>query len=115
MRNIGPRLRPIDTVLVAPDTVATAILTTAGAVVAQDWPDGATIMHINNSVRVYFNPVSTSATIPTTNSIGSTATANRNIQLGAGHQHYYYVNDSTGYSIAGESSGVATIEFWSGG
>lgn len=115
MRTMGPLIKGIESVLMPPDTVGTAILTTAGAVVAQGWPTGAHIVHLNSSVRVYFNPASTSATVPTTNSAGSTVAAGQNIMLNTVHQHYYYIGSSTGYSIAGETSGVATLSFWKEG
>ena len=95
------------------DTIATLIGSTAGTVIAQDYPTDAKYMHISSDTRLYINQVSTSATIPTTTTAPSTATATLNYMHNAGHEHIYYIpTNSTGYSVAFESSGKATIEFW---
>ena len=102
--------------------VGAAIISTAGAVVAQDWPSGTTSGLSSNSPRIVqfdsqvgfaFNISSTYAAIPTTNSSGTTASSGRNVYQAAGHQHTYRIpSSSTGYSLTAPTSGAITISFW---
>lgn len=98
---------------VAPDTVGNAIISTAAAIVAQDWPTGGQLVHFNCTADSWVNLYSTGVTIPTTNSAGTTASSGLAVLLKAGHEHVYQVpGASTGYSITAATSGVVNIEFW---
>lgn len=114
MKLFGPS-NPFENNPVFPDTVGTAIISSAGAVVAQNWPTG---MHVARfypgAIDFYLNPISTSANVPTTNSSGTTLSSGINLKLNAYNDHTFRIStsDSTGYSITGESSGVVTIGFW---
>src|SRR3990167_5849730 len=88
--------------------VGAAIITTAGAVVAQNWPDvsgtyGSTAQKFvifDGSVMLAINMFSTGAAFPTTNSSGTTASSGLSFVQPAGHQHTYRIpSASTGYSI----------------
>lgn len=93
------------------DTIATLIGSTAGTVIAQDYPTNAKFMHLSCDARVFVHLSSTGVTIPTTTTAPSTTVLS--FMHNTGHEHIYYIpTDSTGYSIAFDSSGRATIEFW---
>lgn len=101
----NPTLYPV-----AADTIGNAIISTAAAVVAQDWPDGAGMVHFNCMVDSWANFYSTGVAIPTTNSAGSTSGS---VLLKAGHAHFYQIPGvSTGYSLTAVTSSVINIEFW---
>lgn len=112
-----------DDIEIPANLVGSAIISTAGAVVAQDWP-GATSSGISGStaarvvtfdanVALAINMFSTGAVFPTTNSAGTTASSGLSFLQPAGHQHTYRIpSSSTGYSLTAATSGVATISFW---
>lgn len=94
------------------DTVATVVLTTSGQ--AQDYPTGAHLLHLSASVGCYVNFSSTGALVPTASLSATTATSGLSVRHNSGHEHFYRIPaGSTGYSIVGDSAGVATLEFWS--
>lgn len=108
-----------------PNLVGSAIISTAGAVVAQDWP-GATSSGISGStaarnvafdspLTLAINMFSTGARVPTTNSSGTTASSGLSILQPAfvGPPHVYRIpSSSTGYSVTSPTSGEVTISFW---
>lgn len=105
--------QPLNRITPIPDTIGSAIITTAGAVVAQDWPTGAKAVSFDASMAFITNMVSTFATVPTTNSAGTTASSGQNVYQPAGHEHTYQIpSSSTGYSVTAPTSGVVTISFW---
>ncbi len=107
MRAIGS-LHPTDQTAIAPDTVGSVIITTLGAVVAQDWPSNAQLVHFSGGIDFYANFSSTAVSIPSTNSAGTTASSGLNEYKPGLRQ---IPAASTGYSITG-SSGVVTASFW---
>jgi hypothetical protein len=111
MNTIG--INPVWGSPVAADTLGAAIITTAGAVVAQDWSSGAGMVHFNVHADSWCNFWSTSVNIPTTNSAGTTVSSGQNVLLKAGHEHVYQIPGvSTGYSLTAATSGVISIELW---
>lgn len=110
MQGIGS-LHPTEGVTVPADTVGSVIGSSVGAVVAQDWPSGAHMVSISGNVGAYFNAYSTAARIPSTNSVGSTAPADRNVWIEK-EAIFQRPGGSTGYSFAFPSSGVVTLEFF---
>lgn len=98
---------------VFPDTLGVAVITTAGAVVAQDWPTSAQLVHFNVHADSWLNPWSTAVNIPTTNSSGTTVSSGQNVLLKAGHEHVFQIPGiSTGYSVTAATSGVIGVSFW---
>lgn len=96
-----------------PDTLGVAIISTAAAVVAQDWPTDAGMVHFNVHADSWLNAWSTSVAIPTTNSAGTTSSTGQNLLLKAGHEHIFQIPGvSTGYSVTAATSGVIGIAFW---
>lgn len=103
--------------------VGSAIISTAGAVVAQDWP-GATSSGISGStaarlvifdsqVALAINMFSTGASFPTTNSTGTTSSSGLSFLQPVGQSPTYRIpSSSTGYSVTAATSGVATISFY---
>lgn len=112
MRPYGSN-NPLDNIPVPPDTVGVVVISTALAVVAQDWPDGASIVSFGttNDQGFIFNSGSTEAAFPSTNSSGSTLSSgqNRNIKHGYTEQ---IPSSSTGYSITSPTSATITLSFW---
>lgn len=118
MRGIGS-LHPTEGITVPSDVVAIVIGTSAGAVIAQDYPSGGTatgssrphIMIISSQVPMFFRDGTTGAAIPATNGTtpGSTAHGGAFISQSA---MYQIPAGSTGYSVAFPTSGIATIEFF---
>lgn len=111
MKTIGS-LHPTEDVPLVPENIAICVISTAGAIVAQDYPAGAQIMHFDAHATIYFHPSSTGVAIPTTSQVGSTS-QNRVMRLNNGHEGKYQIPaDSTGYSITSETSGITGIQFW---
>lgn len=106
-------MHPTDQVPVPPDTVATSIGSSAGAVVGFDWPAGAGIATFSGTSGYYLNMYgSTVAHIPSTNSSGNTGSSERNEFVPSSVTRQIPA-DSTGWSIAFQSSGtVVTISIW---
>lgn len=110
MKQIGPK-KTVIPIITPADQVGTVIMTTGSVPVAAAFPTGAHFYRVTPGVRTYFNPVSTSAAIPTTNAVGE-STQDATVMINPEHERFFYVAGSTGYSLAGETSGLATIEFW---
>ncbi len=112
MRNTGS-LNPTDQTRLMPDAVASIIISTAGAVVAQDWPSAADIAEFNSQMLFVLNARSTGAALPSTNEPGTnTGSSVWNEICPQGHDMRRLIGDSTGYSITAPTSGVVTISFW---
>lgn len=118
MRGLGT-LHPTDGSPMMSDTVASVIGTTAGAIVAQDYyastlpTSRPTIMIITATVACWFNDNSTKSTSPSTNTAGTTLSSDRNILIPANTPiRRQIAGDSTGYSFAFPSSGIAVLEFF---
>lgn len=111
MNTIG--INPILHNPVFPETLGIAVITTAEAVVAQDWATGAQLVHFNVHADSWLNPWSTAVNIPTTNSSGTTVSSGQSFLLKPGHEHVFQIpGASTGYSLTAATSGVISIEFW---
>lgn len=108
---IDGTLHPTDQVPVNPDTIGTIIGTTAGAIVAFDYPAGAEIATWAGNVPFVLNGRSTGAQVPTTNSSGTTLSSGWNefVPTAVTRQ---ITGDSTGYSVAFPTSGFVTVSFW---
>lgn len=105
-------LHPTEQIPISPDTVGAAIITTALAVVAQDWPAGARFVSFDSTATFYANLASTGVNVPTTNSTGTTASSGLN-EISAGHLvRQISTGLSTGYSLTAPTSGVITASFW---
>jgi len=111
MRSYGIR-HPIDRAPVPPDTVGTVVISSAAAVVAQDWPDDAHIVTFGSTMGFFLNSESTSVNIPSTNQSGATGSSDINEYVDHGLTRQI-LGDSTGYSITAPTSGVITLSFWS--
>jgi hypothetical protein len=99
-----------DHIPIPPDTVGSVIISSAGAIIAQDWPSTqANYVLFSGTVDFYANFNTTAAAIPTTNSTGTTASSGLN-ELNPGLRQV--MGGSTGYSITGPSSGIVTASFW---
>lgn len=96
-----------------PDTIGVAVISSAAAVVAQDWPSGAHLVSIDAEMGIFLNLRSTAVSIPTTNSSGSTLTSGGSWYQPTGHNHKYRISAlTTGYSITARTTGVVTLSFW---
>lgn len=105
-------MHPTDQVPVAPDTVGVTIGTSVGAVVAFDWPSGAEIVTFAGTSGFFLNMVTTGAHIPTTASSGATGSSERTEFIPSAVTRQI-TGDSTGYSLAFQSSGViVTASMW---
>lgn len=105
-------LHPTDLNPIPPDTVGSIIITTANAVVAQDWPTNAQIVTFSSTVPHYINWRSTSVTIPSTNQSGTTASSGLSEMNAGTITRQISTGTSTGYSITGATSGVVTLSAW---
>lgn len=111
MRDIG-MLHPTSNTPMFPENVGIAVISTAGAIVAQDYPDGARFMHIDAPAAFWIHPTSTAVAIGTTSQVGSTS-QNLSMRFNQGHEvAWQIIPGSTGYSITSETSGVISIGFW---
>jgi hypothetical protein len=111
MRTYGA-LNPTDLIPTPPDTVGAAIISSAGAVVAQDWPSTeAHLIAFGSTMDFWANMASTDVNIPTTNSNGTTLSSGLNEYLRPG-TIYQRIADSTGYSLTAPTSGVISLSFW---
>jgi hypothetical protein len=99
-----------DQIPMPPDTVGSVIVTTALAVVAQDWPSSAGYVLFSGTMDFYANFGSTGANVPSTNSTGVTLSSGLN-ELNPGLRSVS-TGLSTGYSITAPTSGVVTASFW---
>lgn len=118
MRGIGS-LHPTEGIILPADCVASVIGTTAGVIVAMDWPSSTgplrpDIASFAASVPFYLNEGSTKAAIPTTNTTGTTLSSDRNVFVNQ-EAIYQIPGGSTGFSVAFPSSGILTIEFFKKG
>lgn len=107
-------MHPTDQVPVAPDTVATVIGSSVGAVAGFDWPAGAGIVTFAvSSGGVYVNMFGNAAAhIPTTASSGNTGSSERN-EFVPSSMTRQISGDSTGWSIAFPTSGIiVTVSIW---
>lgn len=104
-------LRPTDQIPVPPDTVGVAIISTALAVVAQDWPADAQLVTFGSTMGFFANMRSTHANVPSTNQAGTTVSSGLQEYLQSGVT-YQIPGGSTGYSLVAPTSGVVTLSFW---
>ena len=102
-------LHPTDGIPVPSDTFGSAIISTAGAVVAQDWPTNAKMVAISAPMNFWMNWRSTGVNVPTTNSTGTTLSSGCNELNPTVRQ---IPGDSTGYSLTAASSGAISLQFW---
>lgn len=109
MRAYGA-LSPTDQIPLIPDTVGAAIISSAGAVVAADWPTGAQLVFFNSTGDFWVNYRTTGVNIPSTNSNGTTASSGMNV-LNPGIRQIS-TGESTGYSLTMRTSGEISIELW---
>lgn len=109
MRAFGA-LNPRDLIPVPPDTVGSVSVTSAGAVVALDFPTGATIVCFGSETNFWCDMESTSVAIPAVSSAGTTATRSEYLRDGT---FYQIPGASTGFSITAATSGVISTSFWS--
>ena len=89
-----------------PDTFGAQLISSAGAVVAQDWPSGAKLVNFSAGFDFWVDWGSTGATVPTSSVAGSTAfqmSQNPGLRV---------IPPTTGYSVVAASSGVISAEFW---
>ena len=106
--------RPIPDIDTPADTVGAVIVSTALAVVSNDWPSGAKVARFAGSIGYYVNAFTTGASVPSTAQSGSTSSTGRSVyQPPETPRTLQIPGDSTGYSITSPSSGVITAEFWS--
>lgn len=108
MRPFGA-LNPTDQIPVMPDTMGAAIVSSALAVVALDYPAGAHLIALSGEMDFVVNYFSTGVNIPTTNSGGTTASSGLNEMNPTIRQ---IPGGSTGYSLTARTSGVVTTAFW---
>jgi len=104
-------LHPTDQVPINPDTVGTLIGSSVGAIVTADYPSGAHIVTFAGTAGFWLNARSTAATVPTSNSSGTTSSSGLNefVPTSVTRQ----IGDSTGFSIAFPSSGLAvSASYW---
>ena len=109
MRKVGS-LHPTEGTPVFPDTVGVAVISSAAAVVAMDYPTGANLMHFDAHAAFWFAPSSTTVAVATTSQAGSTS---QSMRINQGHEWLYQITPgSTGYSITAETTGVIGMAFW---
>lgn len=110
MRPYGA-LNSVDQIPIVPDTVGSIQISSAGAVVAQDWPTNAQLVYFSPPPAFAFvvNYLSTQAAFSGASTPGSTAGLAASIQNPGIRQ---IPAGSTGYSITATSSGFITAEFW---
>lgn len=108
MRFYGARSQT-DLIPVPPDTVGVAVISTAGAKVALDYPSGAQLVAFGAETNFWAHMASTAVTIPTTNQAGSTTALSEYLRDGT---MYQIPNASTGLSLTCASSQVITLSYW---
>lgn len=116
MRGIGS-LHPTEGIPVPADIVALLAISSALGAAAQDYPSQSAtgssrphLMRLSANVGFYFRDGSTSASVPSSTSSTPGSTVNGSY---IDRERWYQVPaGSTGYSVAGLSSGVVTIEFF---
>ncbi len=114
MRSLSKNSRYAPETFYSASVMATVIVSTAGAVVAQDYPSDAAYFHVSADARLFLNLRTTEAAVLSATIAATTATTGLNILVNSGHEHIYEIpTGSTGYSMTAESSAMATIEFWS--
>lgn len=96
---------------VSPEYVAIAKISSAGAVIAQDYPDGAHLVRFGSEAGFFFNHASTAIAAPTTSWSASTASSLAIEYLSNGDTRQI-VSGSTGYSVTSNSSGYISLSFW---
>lgn len=104
-------LNPTHLIPMPPDTVGMAVISSAAAVVAQDWPTDAQLVAFGSTMGFWVNMVSTKANVPTTNQAGTTASSGLMEYVNAG-TIYQILGGSTGYSVVAATSGVISLSFW---
>ncbi len=104
-------LNPTNLIPIPPDTVGIAVITTAAAIVAQDYPSNAQMVAFGSTMEFWANMLSTKANIPSTNSAGTTVSSGLNEYLSPG-AIYQIPGGSTGYSLTAPTSGVISMSFW---
>lgn len=109
MRSYGS-INPNADIPTPSDTFGSIIVSSAGAIVAQDWPAGAQRVAFSGEMNFWVNWLSTKANIPTTNSSGTTASSGAN-ELNPGVRNIS-TNLSTGYSVIAATSGLISAQFW---
>ena len=109
MRSYGS-INPLADTPIPADTFGAIIISTAGAVVANDWPTGARRVAFSGEMNFYVNWATTKAHAPTTASSGSTGSSEWN-ELNPGVRNIS-TSISTGYSVTARTSGVVTAQFW---
>ena len=111
MKTLGT-LHPTNDTPIFPDNVGVAVISSAGAVVAQDWPSGAQLVGFDAPAAFWIHPRSTGVAVGTTSQAGSTS-QNLSIRMNNGHERIFQIAaESTGYSITAETSGVIGLSFW---
>ena len=111
MKPIGT-LHPTDDVPVVPENIGIAVISSAAAVVAFDYPSGAHIIHFDAHATFYWHPTSTGVAIPTTSQAGSTS-QNQVLRMNSGHETMFQITPgATGYSVTAETTGIIGISFW---
>ena len=108
MREFSSR-NPRQLIPVPPDTVAVAVVSSAGAVVAQDWPTGAEIVAFGSTQNFWLDMGSTSVAIPAASTAGSTAAPSELLRDGT---FYQIPGDSTGYSLTAGAAATISLSFW---
>ena len=120
MRFFGLRETPPAPVL--PDTVLGLLLTAATAQ-AFDWPNATDLVRVTAGSTaqgfgtIFFNPSSTSATVPTTGAVFSTGTTASSSLMNiaitqAAPVQFQRPRASTGFSVIAPTSSYVSVECW---
>lgn len=113
MRSFGA-LQPTSLIPVPPDTVGAAVVSSAGAVVALDYPTDADgkvpgIVCIGSTAGCWVDMESTGVAIPSASSKGTTSSRNEFIPPGT---YYQIPGSSTGLSITANSAAKVSLSYW---
>lgn len=99
---------------VPPDTVNTLLIASSSGQ-SMDWPTGTSLVRLSGmttlgaAMNFWANLFSTSATIPASGSSAASSGVNHPVMgLGA----FQVPGGSTGFSVAGLSSGYVSVECW---
>lgn len=93
------------------DTIGAAVISSAFAVVAMDYPADARYVRFGSTSVFYTNMRTTGVTVPT--STLTPSTANGTVLHPVQDQNMFSIDaGSTGLSITSPTSGVITLEFW---
>jgi len=108
MKKIG-KLQPTANARSAPDTVATVVVSSAGAITAADYPTGASLMKMDTDTAAFVNLTSTAVHLPAASIAATTSSSGLIEAVSPQQDKLWQINGSTGYSVTAETTAIITL------